>query len=120
MTPEEKIKEMMELVDAYGDACETFGDYQFASNAMDCVIKRSEIEHKLRQMIKEDPPINWPEHAKYRAQDADGQYRFFKHKPSANEAFGEWIAIGGGKSCADAVPNWRETLVERPEQENAE
>lgn len=47
------IEEIMKLVDAYGDACETFGDYQVHANAMECVAAKAAIESSLRELVEQ-------------------------------------------------------------------
>lgn len=49
------IEEIMKLVDAYGDACETFGDYQVHANAMECVAAKAAIESSLRELVERKP-----------------------------------------------------------------
>lgn len=46
------INEIMGLVDAHGNACETFGDYQFAANAQECVTTRAAVEARIRQVLQ--------------------------------------------------------------------
>lgn len=51
----DKIKEVMGLVDRFGDACEAFGDYQGKANAEDCVKAYGAINSKLRELLEREP-----------------------------------------------------------------
>lgn len=64
-----------------------------------------------------DPWAGAPEWAKYKAQDDDGEWRWFDGRPT--EGTIRWHDFGdGGKSAMHAAfdepnPNWRDTLIER-------
>ena len=65
---------------------------------------------------KDDPFAGAPEWAKYKAQDADGDWYWYKNRPEQTD--GIWMAEDGlhDRELRTHIinPNWRETLIERP------
>jgi hypothetical protein len=52
-----------------------------------------------------------PDFARYLAQDEDGEWSWFSHKP--NEGHAAWWSCEG-ECCHAGISNWRDTLEERP------
>ena len=47
-----EYNELMELIEAYGDACEQFGDYQGVENMLNCGKAKQKISDFLKNFIK--------------------------------------------------------------------
>lgn len=68
----------------------------------------------------DDPWAGAPEWAKYKAQDGNGEWRYFDGMPTQGEDEDRWHDYGDGENPAEHVsfnvpnPNWRDTLIERP------
>lgn len=68
--------------------------------------------------VYEDPWYGAPEWARFKAQDDDGEWFFYSHKPEARE-YGVWArSHERGNDCmlvaaGEPNPNWRDTLIER-------
>jgi len=57
-------------------------------------------------------PDTWPDWANYRATDANGAVYFFVSKPECGQTC--WLGHGDHEPDTTVVPNWRESLEERP------
>jgi len=60
-------------------------------------------------------PADAPEWANYMATDADGRTVMFEDKPAQQDTLLYWgVSTGRRENIGRAVPNWRDTLIERP------
>jgi hypothetical protein len=55
-----------------------------------------------------------PTWARYIAQDANGEVRFFERRPHSRLDEGIWYAAGNKSVVAFSRPNWAKSLQERP------
>ena len=63
-----------------------------------------------------DPWAGAPDWAKYKAQDADGEWRWYSSRPGARVATGYWVVSKGRIDTSggnEPNPNWRDTLITR-------
>ena len=68
------------------------------------------------ESTRDDPWYGAPEWAKYKAQDGDGEWRWYSHLPEAGEERWHDVAMPGraAHACEDHPnPNWRDTLISR-------
>ena len=47
-----EYNELMELIEAYGDTCEQFGDYQSVENMLNCGRAKQKISDFLKNFVK--------------------------------------------------------------------
>ena len=48
-----EYQQIMELIEHYGDCCESFGEYQTTDHIFNCGAAKEEIEKFLKKYIKE-------------------------------------------------------------------
>lgn len=66
--------------------------------------------------VYDDPWYDAPEWAKYKAQDEDGEWRWYSHAPRADDERWLGLALLGRAAHAgisNPNPNWRDTLISR-------
>ena len=66
--------------------------------------------------VYDDPWYGAPGWAKYKAQDEDGEWRWYSHLPEAGEERWHDVALSGRAAHAHddhPNPNWRDTLISR-------